>query len=168
MPAMRDPATGFIATANSRIADAGYPHYLGLDYAPDFRTRRLVARLQDLRSATVADMVAIHGDRVSIPARALVELTRRIEPTDAGSRAALVLLRPWDGVMDAYSAAATVYAALRTRLLRDVLEPLLGPLARDAFAEVPGAPVTHAARLRGRLAEWIHDDDRTLLATGDD
>jgi penicillin amidase len=168
MPAMRDPAAGWIATANSRIAGADYPHYLGLDHAPDFRTRRLVARLQGLHAATVADMAAIHADRLSIPAQALVEAASRIDPLDAGSRAALALLRQWDGTMDRDSAAATVYAAFRARLLRDILGPLLGPLAGDAFARVPSAPVTHVARLRGRLADWIRENDRTLLARGDD
>ena len=168
MPAMRDPATGWIATANSRIADADYPHYLGLDYVADFRTRRIVARLRDLRDATVADMAAVHADRVSIPAQALVEVARRIEPLDAGSRAALALLRRWDGAMDQDSPAATLYAVFRARLLRDLLGPLLGPLAGDAFASMPGAATTHMARLRGRLAEWIREDDRTLLAAGDD
>jgi penicillin amidase len=168
MPAMRDPETGWIATANSRIADADYPHYLGLDYVADFRTRRIVARLEGLRNATVADMAAIHGDRVSIPARALAEMAGAIEPRDAGSREALALLRPWDGAMDPDSAAAMVCAAFRARLLRDVLGPHLGPLAGDAFARIPGAPNTHLARLRGRLADWIREDDRTLLAAGDD
>jgi penicillin amidase len=168
MPTLRDPAAGWIATANSRIADLDYPHYLGLDYAPDFRTRRLAARLQELKSATVADMAAIHADRVSIPARALVDDVSRIEPLDAGSRAALALLRRWDGAMDADSPAAAVYAAFRARLVRDVLGPLLGPLAAEAFASQLGAPVVHVARLRGRLAEWIREDDRTLLPAGDD
>jgi penicillin amidase len=168
MPALRNPTAGWIATANSRIADADYPHYLGLDYAPDFRTRRLAARLQNLRDATAADMAAIHADRASIPGRALVELACRVEPIDAGSRAALAILREWDGTMDVDSAAATIYAAFRARLVREVLGPLLGPLTADAFARVPGAPVTHVARLRGRLAEWIREDDRTLLAAGDD
>jgi penicillin G amidase len=168
MPALRDPATGWIATANSRITDASYPHYIALDYAPDFRTRRLVTRLQNLSGATVADMAAIHADRVSIPARALLDVMGRIEPLDAGSRAALALLRSWDGSMDVDSAAAAIYAAFRAGLVRDVLSLLLGPLAGDAFARTLGAPVVHVARLRGRLAEWIREDDRSLLAPGDD
>ena len=168
MPAMRDPDTGWIATANSRIADAAYPHYLGLDYGPDFRTRRLAARLRTLTRATAEDMAAIHADRISIPALALVEVASRIEPLDAGSRAALAMLRRWDGSMDRNIAAAAVYAAFRTRLVQDVLEPLLGPLAGVAFARDPGPGVTHVARLRNRLAEWIREDDRTVLAPGDD
>ena len=168
MPTLRDPAAGWIATANSRIVDAAYPHYLGLDYASDFRTRRLVARLRDIHGATVADMAAIHADRSSIPARALLELASRIEPLDAGSREALAMLRRWDGAMDADSAPAAIYAAFRARLVRDVLHPILGPLASDAFASVPSAAVSHVARLRGRVADWIREDDRTLLAKGDD
>src|SRR5262249_9895723 len=77
MPAFRGRAPGFIATANSRIAGADYPHYLGLDYAPDFRTRRVVARLEALKDATVDDMAAIHADRVSVPGRDLVDLLAR-------------------------------------------------------------------------------------------
>ena len=168
MPALRNPAAGWIVTANSRIVDDDYPHYLGLDYAPDFRTRRLAGRIQDLHGATVADMAALHADRASIPARSLVELAGRIDPLDAGSRAALAMLRSWDGVMDADSPAATVYATFRARLVQDVLGPILGPLAGEAFAAAPSAAVAHVARLRGRLAEWIRADDRTLLATGDD
>src|SRR5262249_22086746 len=131
MPALRDPDTGWIATANSRIVDASYPHYLALDYAPDFRTRRVVARLRDLRGATprlgapggatAADRAPIPADRRSIPARALMDLMHRVEPLDAGSRAALAILRSWDGSMDPDSAAPTVYAAFRIRLIRDVL-----------------------------------------------
>ena len=168
MPALRNPAAGWIVSANSRIVDDDYPHYLGLDYAPDFRTRRLVGRIQGLRDATVADMAALHADRTSIPARSLVELLGRIEPLDAGSRAALALLRRWDGAMDPDSAAATVYAAFRAHLVHDVLGPILGPLADDAFARAPSAAVAHVARLRGRLGDWIREDDRTLLPAGDD
>src|SRR5262249_53537870 len=58
MPALRDPDAGFIATANGPIAGASYPHYLGLDYAPSFRTRRVVARVEALEKATVDDMAA--------------------------------------------------------------------------------------------------------------
>jgi penicillin amidase len=171
MPAVRDPETGFIATANSRVAGADYPHYIGLDYVPDFRTRRLVARLDPIAKATASDMAAIHADRVSLPARELLDAVARLRLADAPGphrddprwHAALVRLFAWDHVMDKEAVAPTIYAAFRERLMRDLMTPILGPLAAEAFAPVQGGGVAHMVRLRARLAEMIRDDDRSLL-----
>ncbi len=167
MPALRDPATGWIATANSRVVGPEYPDYLGLDYAPDFRTRRLAERLGALRAATVADMQAIHADRVSLPAREFLPLLAAL-PAGAAAKAALEQLRGWDGTMDRDSVAAAVYAVFRERLLREVMTPLLGPLASEAFAGAPRGAVAHMSRVRSRLPEWIRSDDRTVLPPGTD
>lgn len=166
MPALRDPEPGFVATANSRVAGPEYPHYLGLDFAPDFRTRRLVERLRGLRGATVADMAAIHADRVSIPAREFIELLRGVSVPEGLAKAALGALLAWDGGMDPESVAATIYSVCRERLLRDLMAPLLGPLTAEAFAGAPRGAVAHMGRLRARLTEWIRRDDRTLLPPG--
>jgi penicillin amidase len=171
MPAIRDPGTGWIATANARVTGPEYPHYIGLDFAPDFRTRRLVERLRGLSGATVADMAAIHADRVSIPAREILETVRALGPAlrvDEHATRARDLLAGWDGTMDAGSVAATVYAAFRERLMRDLMTPILGPLAAEAFAGMPRGGVAHMARLRAQLGEWIRRDDRQLLPAGTD
>ncbi len=168
MPAARDPETGWIATANSRIAGADYRHYLGLDFAPDFRTRRVIARLHPLEQATAADMAAIHADRVSIPARELIEALRAIAPGDPLAREARDRLLAWDGTMDREHVPPTIYTAFRERLARDLLTPVLGPLATEAFASLPSSIVTHVARLKARLGAWIGTDDRTLLPPGTD
>jgi penicillin amidase len=173
MPALRDPETGFIATANGPIAGADYPHYLGLDYAPDFRMRRLVDRLDALRAATAGDMAAIHADRVSLPARDLLaELARQLGATPGGpaldgrARAALDRLLAWDRVMDPDAVAATIYAAVRDRLARDLLAPVLGPLADEAFGPVPSGGTLAMARFKAGLAALIRTDDRSLLPAG--
>jgi penicillin amidase len=176
MPVVRDPDTGFIATANSRVAGAEYPHYIGLDYGPDFRTRRLVARLDPLEKATAADMAAIHADRVCLPARALLLLLARLRVAEAPGphqddprwHAALAHLLAWDHVVDKDAVAPAIYAALRERLMRDLMTPILGPLAAEAFAAVQGGGVTHMSRLKARLAEMIGADDRSLLPPGAD
>jgi len=168
MPAQRNPETGWIASANSRIAGSDYPHYLGLDFAPDFRTRRVIAHLRLAERATAADMAAIHADRVSIPARELIALLDGVASADSLAGLALERLRAWDGVMDRDGVAPTIFAAVRERLMRALLAPLFGPLAPEAFGTMPGGPVNHAARLKALLAEWIRRDERTLLPPGDD
>lgn len=168
MPVVRDPAAGWVATANSRVTGAEDPHYLGLDFAPDFRTRRLVERLGGLRGATVADMQAIHADRVSIPGREFVEILKALPAPDPDVKDALDLLRAWDGRMERDSAAATIYAAFRERLMRELMPPFLGPLTAEAFAGAPRGAVAHMTRFRSRLTELIRRDDRTLLPPGGD
>ncbi len=168
MPRLRDPATGWLATANSKVTGPDYPHALGIDFAPDFRTRRLAERLSRLERADVADMAAIHADRVSIPAREFVEILAAVEPPDEAARRALDILLGWDGVMERDAVAPTVYSAFRERLMRDLMAPILGPLAAEAFADTPRGGTTHMARLRARLTEWIRGDDRRLLGDGKD
>ena len=176
MPAVRDPDTGFIATANSRVAGTDYPHYIGIDYGPDFRTRRLVARLDPLKNATAQDMAAIHADRVCLPARELIGLLARLHIAEVPGphrddprwTAALTCLLAWDHVMDVDGAAPAIYTAFRERLMRDLMTPILGPLAAEAFAAVPGGGVTHMWGLKARLAEMIGADDRSLLPPGAD
>jgi penicillin amidase len=174
MPVLRDPDAGFVATANGPIAGASYPHYIGLDYAPSFRTRRVVARIEALEKATADDMAAIHADRVCIPARELVGLLGRLRVSAAAEphrddehwRAALTRLAAWDGVMDKDQVAPAIYTALRERLTRDLMAPILGPLAPEAFATVQGGGVAHMVRIKAQLAEMIGKDNRSLLPAG--
>lgn len=166
MPAIRNPALGFVVSANSRVTGTGYVHYIGLDFSPDFRTRRLVARLSSLERATVADMVTMHTDEVSIPGTEFVGIFRGMTSGDPVVRGALERLASWDGRMSADSAAAAIYAVFRERLMRDVMTPILGPLAPEAFAGAPRGGTAHMARLRARLTEWIQQGDVALLREG--
>ena len=180
MPATRNPANGFIVTANSRIVGDEYRHYLAVDWTPDFRTRRLVHRLGELARrpsrATAADMAELHADRVSLPARAFVDIlaARAAElasaqpamADDAVAKDALARVLAWDGAMDSDQAAPTIYSAFRETLLRDLMEPILGPLTAEAFAGTPRGAVGHMSRLRAVLADMIRADDRRLLPPG--
>ncbi len=168
MPRLRNPDTDFIVTANNRIVGDEYPYYIGIDYVPGFRASRILDRLRTLTHARVEDMASIHADRVSIPAREFVALLGRVEPLDALSAQAKAQLQSWDGTMEQDSAAATIYVVFRDHLMRALMEPLLGPLARDALGADPRGGVAHMARLRARLTHMIRVDDRTLLQAGRD
>lgn len=168
MPCLRNPDVGFIVTANNRIVDAQYPHYLALRYEPGFRARRIRDRLHPLRQASNQDMTAIHADRVSLPARAFVAMLARVQPTDTLSAQAQALLQGWDGVMAPDSVAATVYAVCREQLMRAVMEPLLGRWARQALGGGLYGALMPLSQLRERLLTMMQADDRTLLPDGQD
>src|SRR5262245_61065618 len=133
MPRLRNPDAGFIVTANNRIVDESYPHYLALHYEPGFRARRIRDRLMPLTHASGAEMMAIQADRVSIPAQAFVARLVRLEPGDSLSAQVRGILQQWDGTMAPDSAAATIYAVCRDELMRLVMRPALGQLAAEAL-----------------------------------
>jgi penicillin amidase len=168
MPSLRNPDAGFIVTANNRIVDALYPYYLALHYEPGFRARRIRDRLHTLQQAHNQDMMAIHADRVSLPAHAFAARLTRVRPTDMLSAQAQAFLQRWDGVMAPDSVAATIYAVCREQLTRAVMEPLLGRWAREALGGGLYGALMPLSQLRERLLTMMQTDDRTLLPDGQD
>jgi len=168
MPRLRNPETGFIVTANNRIVGDEYPYYLAIDFAPGFRARRILDRVRDAIGWQVEDMTSVHTDRLSIPGRGFASLLVGIEPVDEHSRRAQAYLSRWDGEMDREGIAPTIYAVFREHLMREVMTPILGPLAAEAFGAEPRGGLMHMTRLRARLLRMIQEDDRTLLPPGMD
>jgi penicillin amidase len=167
MPHLSDPEAGFMVTANNRIVDETYPHYLALHYEPGFRARRIRNRVQPLMQASVLDMAAIQADRLSLPAQAFTPMWARLQTTDALSVQAIAYMQRWDGTMASDSVAATVYALCREHLLRLVMEPLLGTLAHEALAGGLYGTLMPLGQLRERLLIMMQADDRSLLPAGE-
>jgi penicillin amidase len=115
LPSAVDPPSGMLAAANNRPAGAGMP-YLGVDFSGPSRVRRILARLESLDKATVADMAAIHGDDLSLVAPLFVRALDGLEPASERARDALALLRSWDSHVAPESVGAALYLALREQV----------------------------------------------------
>ncbi|MFZ5823817.1 MAG: penicillin acylase family protein [Bacillota bacterium] len=165
-PHLANPPAGVIVTANNRVVDESYPHYIGHDFAADHRARRIAELLDQQEDLTPEAMRAIHGDLLSLPARALLSMLDQVRPQSALAQGALALLRQWDGWMAADGVAPTIYSGLRAELTDLLLRPLLGPLAGEAFRAVAGGGARLIVRLRPYLTLWAAADDRTLLPEG--
>lgn len=165
----RNPDTGFIVSANNRVIGTDYPYYLALDTEPEYRARRIVERLGPLTRATVDDMSAIHADCVSLPAQDYLKRIAEIDPLDALSARAKTVLAEWDGVMHQDSVAPTIYSALRNRLIRMVIQALLGDaLTQEMFdATGRGAPM-HMRHLATRMDTAAKENDPSILPQGYD
>jgi penicillin amidase len=83
-----NPDSGFFVTANNRIAGEDYPYFIALDFAPEYRARRIHDRLTDMTGATVEDMAAVHSEIVSIPAQVYSKIIARTPPRNVLSAAA--------------------------------------------------------------------------------
>ena len=150
MPQTRNPSAGYVVTCNQGVAPTDYPYYINTYFGADTRARRVTARLQELApgAATVADMAAVHADRLSRPAQiCLPVLAQTPLPSDPRVAEARNRLLAWDCHMDRDSVAATVYAALRACWLEEVLKTRPRAVRRRGYRHRRHRPRRPDARL---------------------
>jgi penicillin amidase len=165
-PRLRNPAAGFIVSANNRIPDEKYPYYIALSYAPDYRARRIYERLANLTRASLEDMRSIHGDSLSIPAQVLQKRIAAAEPADEFSARSKSLLAGWNGLMERDAVAPTIYSAFRLKLLHKIIGHLVGPLVDVMFnATGRGAP-RHLGELASQIVHQARTGDTSFLPPG--
>jgi penicillin amidase len=85
LPHAANPEKGYIATANNYLFPPDYPYKEALHYtgADPYRVSRISEVLGSGRLHTVADMIRLQNDNVSLPARSLVPLLRTVRLTSA-------------------------------------------------------------------------------------
>lgn len=135
-PGSANPPSGYLATANANLTDPfTYPYMnaIGFLWADPFRQARVNEVLASGRQHTMADMIALQHDVLSLPARALVPLLQHVRSADAESEALRRALLAWNQRLDAESIEAGVYVAWERRLLRDLSARLIPQAARSAM-----------------------------------
>ncbi len=138
LPHVVNPGKGFYATANNYLFPNDYPypdaqHHTGTD---PFRVSRITEFLQSGRLHSVADMMRLQNDDLSIPARSLVPLFRDVPVADAAAAKAQELLLAWDYVLDKNSVAAGIYEMFQRRLLANIRDQLVPAAARGDFGAI--------------------------------
>jgi penicillin amidase len=138
LPHAVNPDKGYWATANNYLFPPGYPypdaqHHTGTD---PYRVSRISEFLASGRLHTVADMMRLQNDDLSIPARALVPLLREVPIADATVAKAAQMLRQWDYVLDRDSVPAGIYEMWQRRILANVRDLVIPKEAREVFGNV--------------------------------
>src|SRR5262249_51584907 len=118
LPHVVNPAQGYFATANNYLFPPDYPYREAMHHtATDpYRASRIVEVLGSGRLFSVAEMMRLQNDNVSIPARALVPLLRDLPMPDATVEKARQSLLTWNYSVDADSVAAGIYEMWQRRL----------------------------------------------------
>jgi penicillin amidase len=130
LPQAFNPPGGIIATANGRIVPDSYPYFLTNKWDPSYRTARIFRLLESGERFSVADMLRIQSDILSLEdewlARQLVSAGHKHSPEGSDTRYALGVLEKWDGEARQDSAATLVCELARRALLERILKPRLG------------------------------------------
>lgn len=123
MPHALNPAQGYIITANNRIANDKYPHYLGKVWRNGYRARRIEQVITSKKQVSLADCRHLHSDVYHIPGLELVNLLAGLKTVAPEATLALKLLLEWDGRLTPDSSGGTVYEVFIRQLSEAILAP---------------------------------------------
>jgi penicillin amidase len=155
LPRTSVPADGRIVTANDRISSA-YAE-IGDDFAPSFRADR-IKELLDAQTGeaglTAEGAGAVLTDARQNAGQVLVAVIKDLTDLDAGAEDVRRRLLDWDGAMDADSAGAALFSAVRDAVVARICA------APDLALLHEGSPYGDLwapwFRLPGRIAVSLH------------
>ncbi|MBX0292650.1 penicillin acylase family protein [Hymenobacter sp. HSC-4F20] len=171
-PHVRNPARGFVSSANQPSAGLDYPYYLGWDYAPSDRGHRINERLAGMQRATPDSLRQLQNDNLGVNARLMLPWMLRVlagslppdsapHPTAPGApeQAAQRVLAAWNYRYEAPAVAASIFELWYTDLVKRLWEDDFGP-ATGAEMRYPSRARTNQLLLQeAATSAWI--DDRT-------
>jgi len=126
-PHVVNPADGYFATANNDLIPRDYEYMdaIGYSWSDPYRWLRIVEVLDGGTRLSMADMMRLQTDELSLPARQLVPFLDDLEGSGRVEEARTMLLE-WDFVLDKRSVEAAIYTEWEAQLrgaVRDALVP---------------------------------------------
>ncbi len=112
LPVEHNPERGWSATANEMNLPADYPYRerkLGFEWSNPSRKERISQVLSAASNVTVADMLKLQTDHVSVAAQRMKPTLLAVASSDPRIAAALRLLNDWNLVMENDSPAAALF-----------------------------------------------------------
>lgn len=137
LPSAKNPAQGWFASANQMNLPPDYPYAerkVGFEWSNSARMARISEVLERKSKFSVADAMALQTDPTDITSRRMIAVLKKVKTKDPKAKAAIGLLRPWDGRTAADSAAAALYEVwIAKHLGRAVVARAVPVGARDVM-----------------------------------
>lgn len=157
LPHVVNPARGFIVTANNRIVDDDYPHFLTTEHMVGADRAQRITELIEARDRIGVDYVKeMQFDQLSTMAR---EVKGYLGDLDVGDDVQLLavtaLIRAWDGQVTADSPAAAVHQVFMRRMITLSLEGKLGDLTVRYAGKGPTPGLLDGSLFGSRSWMWL-------------
>jgi len=163
LPAMENPASGIIVTANNLVAGPDYPYLIHRETDAGWRAARIRALLEEAAASgggvTLDELAAIALDTRPLRADAVIPALLGTRPATEDGRTVQARIRAWDRHCPVDSRGCAAYEVSEWRLLRRLFDPWLGELAMDYVGSDPSRLALHAAL--GDPASRFWDDPGT-------
>lgn len=167
LPSRLNPSAGMVISANECPFPPGYAYPVSGSFSAPHRRRQIEARLNARARWTAEGMLSVQTDVYSSPAHFLARQTVAAFDRNPGPnqdlRAAVDLLRRWDGQMRTGQAAPAI-ATLLFQHLRTGLGNAASP-GNGLHYRSLSAPAVLEYMLRTRPAGWFDNYDEFLLSS---
>jgi penicillin amidase len=135
LPSVRNPESGFVATANNKVVSDDFPYHLAYEWSAPYRAQRIVDLLEADESVTVEDMQSIHAQTYSLPAEALVPYLAVVQPQGELQVRALDLVGAWDFYFEVDRPGASIYQTWYWFLVQNTLRDELTEDTLTAYVQ---------------------------------
>jgi penicillin G amidase len=167
-----DPPRGWLASANNPTVPSPAPYYISSQWEPVDRYTRIQELLESKARLSVEDMQRMQSDTVVVTARELLPLVLSAfdarPSSDAALRAAVDVLRGWNGDMRADSPAAALFAVFYRRLFYEIFDELGDDLAHAYRGKSNISAIMMRAVLSGGHDRWFDRMDTPVVEGRDD
>jgi len=109
LPEMFNPEQDYIFTANQNIAPSDYPYTISLEWTGYYRSTRIEHKIRNQEKHSIAHMVAMQLDTISLLHKDFVPVLQKLTPTSVRGQQWRERLLTWDGNMSLNSQEATVF-----------------------------------------------------------
>jgi penicillin G amidase len=131
LPHTYNPGRNYVATANHKVVDKNYPHFITGEWAPPYRARRIEALLTGRDKHSVGSFREIQGDVKSLYATDLLPRLLKVAPANDDAAQAHKLLSAWDGTMNRLKPEPLIYNSWMRELGTLIYADELGDLFKS-------------------------------------
>jgi penicillin amidase len=163
LPRQLNPTSQRMMTANQKIVDAGYPHFLTSEWALPYRANRINELLDARPKHSINGFAEMQKDHVSLAARELLPLLRKMVPRSDRAKAALDALRGWNGEMEVNRVEPLIFNAwLRAASYRIFADELGDALMKDYWEQRNvHLPMVNVLKDKEGQGRWCADVTKT-------
>jgi len=150
-PNTYNPAKGFFATANQNLTPKNFNRWdaTGFAWADPFRGNRINEVLGTDKKLTMDDMKALQVDYLSIPARTITPLLKKLTFSDRNANEAIAMLKNWDYKLRPNSIEAAIYVAWENQIK-----------AQAAARFIPTSVKDLISLQTSKIIDWIMNPDK--------
>ncbi len=160
-PTVKNPARGFVSSANQSPTDPGYPYYINWEFSPFERAKRINDRLSTMKRATADSIRLMQTDNYSVHAELVLPAMLKLVDSsklNATQQEALHLLSVWNKCYDSAEIAASVFDFWTKRLQFAIWDDEF--TVKDMPMRYPSRDRTVKLILEEPDSRWV-DDVRT-------